>query len=295
VNEPRDTTNPARSRRQCFVAMPITTPPTSFSAYGNDDEHFSHVLAHLFEPAIERTGMTALPPLTTGSNLVHAAIIDKIVQSELVLCDMSGLNPNVFFEMGLRTALNKPLCFVVDDVTASHIPFDAGIVSYHVYRSALAPWTLEEEIAALAKHISASVAQSKNGNALWRYFGLRAQFGTEAHSPSSAGGDKLEYLTMEVEGMRRKLDGMLGALAPQAGDTRTRVALPAAGEISEDDLIGTLHAIDPTTLTNEQLALLTKQLRGRLRRARTRTEEAAIERSLELIEGTLETRQNSPG
>lgn len=290
MNDLREAPAAHDGQRQCFVAMPISTPPSSIGAYRDDNDHFTHVLKHLFEPAIKRAGMLPVPPLTTGANLVHADIVDKIVKSDLVLCDMSTLNPNVFFEMGLRTALNQPLCFVVDSLTVANIPFDAGIVNYHVYRSELAPWTLDAEIDALSQHIRTSVSQSKEGNALWRYFGLRAQFGAEG--PKSSGGkdDKLDYLALEVEGMRRKLDGVLTALTPASSELRIRTTLSTPDEISEEQMTVALPTIDPTRVTTEQLVSLAKQLRGRLERAKTRPEEAAIEKSIEQIERALNTR-----
>lgn len=57
---------------------------------------------------------------------------------------MSLLNPNVFFELGIRTALNKPVCMVTDERTKK-IPFDTNIISYHTYNSKLEPWNLENE------------------------------------------------------------------------------------------------------------------------------------------------------
>jgi len=44
--------------------------------------------------------------------LIHAEIIRNIENADLVLCDMSCLNPNVFFEFGIRTSLNKPVSVV---------------------------------------------------------------------------------------------------------------------------------------------------------------------------------------
>ena len=38
----------------CFIVMPITTPETLVPSYGNDREHFLHVLEHLFVPQSQR-------------------------------------------------------------------------------------------------------------------------------------------------------------------------------------------------------------------------------------------------
>ena len=58
---------------------------------------------------------------------------------------MSILNPNVFFEFGIRTALNKPVSLVVDDKNPD-IPFDPSIIHHHKYNSALQNWTHKEDV-----------------------------------------------------------------------------------------------------------------------------------------------------
>src|SRR4051794_12711363 len=112
----------------CFVIMPISTPEPAL--YGGDADHFGHVFDHLFKPAIEKAGFTAIPLSAKGADLIQAEIIKKIEKSDLVLCDMSSLNANVFFEFGIRTAIDKPVCIVKDDKTPK-VPFDTSILNYH--------------------------------------------------------------------------------------------------------------------------------------------------------------------
>ena len=50
----------------CFVIMPISTPEHLVSEYGNDQNHFEHVLDHLFRPAIEQLGYELVPPAASG-------------------------------------------------------------------------------------------------------------------------------------------------------------------------------------------------------------------------------------
>ena len=42
--------------KNCFVIMPISTPIESAAQYGNDQDHFRHVIDHLFQPAVEKAG-----------------------------------------------------------------------------------------------------------------------------------------------------------------------------------------------------------------------------------------------
>lgn len=187
----------------CFIIMPISTPDSFVSTYSNDKDHFRHVLDFLFKPAMEKVGLTAIPPIAEGADVIHAEIIRNLEQADLVLGDMSTLNPNVFFELGIRTAVDKPVCIVKDDATP-RIPFDTTIINYHTYLSSLAPWTLENQISELAAHIQKSLSRSKGQNTLWRYFGLstRAALPTEKANVD----EKLELLSLQIEGLNRRLE-----------------------------------------------------------------------------------------
>jgi hypothetical protein len=180
----------------CFIAMPIST--ASPSIYGDDQSHFMHVLDHLFVPAIKAAGFDPVKPMAEGSDLIHAEIIRNIEQADLLLCDMSALNPNVFFELGIRTALNKPVCIVKDNLTPK-VPFDTGILNHLEYISSLSVWTLDEQIRALAQHVSRSAERSSGRNSLWRYFGLSTS-GELTHVPPTD-SDRIDLLSQRIEGL----------------------------------------------------------------------------------------------
>jgi nucleoside 2-deoxyribosyltransferase len=187
----------------CFIIMPLTTPEALVPAYGQDSDHFIHVLKHLFVPAVTRAEFTPILPIAQGADVIHAEIVKNLETADLVLCDISSLNPNVFFELGCRTALNKPVCYVMDDLTRG-IPFDTGIINHHTYGHTLAPWTLDSEIEHLADHVRISAKRSAGKNMLWQYFGLRSV----AHAAKSGDvdQDRLDYLVLQVEAIRKALD-----------------------------------------------------------------------------------------
>ncbi len=173
----------------CFVMMPISTPEAYIKELENPN-HFKDILDYLHTPAIEKAGYKVVSPISTGSELIHADIIHNISNSDLVLCDMSGLNPNVFFEFGIRCALNKPVALVVDDRTEK-IPFDTGMINRHTYKSK-PEFKVNEEIDKIAKHIEETVKRSGGENTLWKRFRI-AQ--TAIYNPeSTTEGDKLDYI-----------------------------------------------------------------------------------------------------
>tara|TARA_R110002124_G_scaffold221786_1_gene387236 strand:+ start:796 stop:1515 length:720 start_codon:yes stop_codon:yes gene_type:complete len=180
--------------------MPITTPEDCYQQYKADENHFEHVQDHLFIPAIQKAGLNPLLPKSTGSEIIHAEIIEKLSISEMVLCDMSILNANVFFELGVRTSLNKPVALIVDDHTPK-IPFDLSNVNRHQYKSALNTWELESEINLLAKHIRESFEKSQNQNALWKRFKIEgtADFDKGDVTPD----DKLNLIVQELQSLKR--------------------------------------------------------------------------------------------
>lgn len=185
--------------------MPITTPAGRVEAYGGDVDHFSHVLELLFEPAIEAAGLEPVRPAAQGADLIHAEIVRNLETADLVLCDISSLNPNVFFELGIRTALDRPVCLARD--SATEIPFDTGLLNYHEYDHQLSSWALQDEIGRLTQHLTVTRKRSDGHNGLWQHFGL-TQRGTEAIRAGSDApeGAAMAVLLEELRGLRAAVD-----------------------------------------------------------------------------------------
>jgi len=190
-------------KESCFVIMPITTPEKLVNNYNNDEDHFLHILDCIFIPAIEAAEFNPIRPITEGTENIHANIIKNVETADLVLCDLSIFNPNVFFELGIRTALNKPVCLVKDEQTKD-LPFDVGSINCHTYNSTLKSWHLETEIDVLKNHILKSKANSKGENPLWKYYGIA----NIAKPVEIKGGveNKLDLLTYKVDHLFTKIN-----------------------------------------------------------------------------------------
>jgi hypothetical protein len=193
----------ADKKKTCFIIMPISVHDNHLNDYRGDNEHFKHVLEHLFAPVIETIDYELIPPNAKGSDLIHAEIIKNLEESDLVLCDMSTLNPNVFFELGIRTALNKPVCVVKDDKTPV-IPFDMGIINSHTYLSGIEPWILDSEIDKIKQHIEESIKRSGSENRLWRQFGIT---NVAKEYKQEAGVDpRIEYVMLQLDYIKQELE-----------------------------------------------------------------------------------------
>lgn len=188
-----------KEQEKCFVIMPITTPKDKHTVFHDGEQHFRNVLEYLFSPAIEMAGFQVIPPSSSGSIIIQADIIEKLSKCEMVLCDISIYNPNVFFELGIRTALDLPVAIVKDEHTRQ-IPFDTSIIQCEEYPSNPS-WYKDEEIKKLSDHIKAAKSKSSGRNALWNYFGI-TQKGN--YDPGEIEiGEKMDFIIHELSNIKQ--------------------------------------------------------------------------------------------
>lgn len=241
----------ADERKTCFIIMPITTPESYLNQYRDGTKHFKHVLECLFIPAVEKAGYEAIQPIAKGSDIIHAGIIKNIEQSDMVLCDMSCLNPNVFFEFGIRTALNKPICIVRDGLLMD-VPFDTGILNHHTYLETLDSWEIDGEVADLATHLRESEDGSNGENTLWKVFGFRSK--AEPYTGGTGPDAKIDYLTMQIDALSKQMDARQFnvPLVP-----RPPIESPRMRRIIESEMESIIprHMIDTLLFTSSGLEL----------------------------------------
>jgi hypothetical protein len=109
--------NKNTQEKVCFVISPIG------SADSDTRKHADEVLECVFKAALEPLGysvMRADEISVPGS--ITLQVLEKIRSSELMIADLTGLNPNVFYELALRHAIGKPVIQVID--ASQKIPFD---------------------------------------------------------------------------------------------------------------------------------------------------------------------------
>jgi len=159
-----------RPRPTCFVVMPITTPEHLVPQYRNDPDHFGHLLDFLIRPALVAAGFEVVEPSMQQGEFIHAEVIKNLKQCDLVLCDVSIPNANVFMELGIRTVLDRPVALIRDEF-AEKVPFAIQIIGHHVYKSDLVQWVVRDEIPKLSQFMKSVFEKSDNKNALWQGLG----------------------------------------------------------------------------------------------------------------------------
>ena len=109
----------------CGVVMPIS------AIDGCSESHWADVQEILNE-AIEEAGFIAnLVSNADDVGIIHKRIIQNLYDNPIVVCDVSGKNPNVMFELGMRLAFDKPTVIIKDEMTA--YSFDTSSIEHIEY------------------------------------------------------------------------------------------------------------------------------------------------------------------
>lgn len=147
-------------KRTCFVIMPIS------DAEGYEKGHFSRVYEHLIKPACSHAGFDPVrADDTSKANMIIIDILQKILECDMAICDLSSRNPNVFYELGFRQAFNKKTILIKDIKTA--MPFDISGIRTLTYNENLRIDEVKKTIPEIAKCITETFnAGAKEVNSL---------------------------------------------------------------------------------------------------------------------------------
>jgi len=106
-----------KGTRTCFVIAPIGKENSDVRLRSDQ------VLKHIINPAANDCGYeTVRADQISEPGLITSQVIQHVVDDPLVIADLTGWNPNVFYELSLRHALKKPVVQIIQ--ANENIPFD---------------------------------------------------------------------------------------------------------------------------------------------------------------------------
>lgn len=125
------------------------------------ERHFYRVYEHIIIPACENAGFQPIrADDVINTNYIAIDVIRKIIESELVLCDLSSQNPNVLYELGIRQAFNKPVVLIKDKRTKRI--FDIQGFRDFEYDETLRVDTVQSEIEKLSDILVSTYEEQNN-------------------------------------------------------------------------------------------------------------------------------------
>lgn len=116
--------------KTCFVMMPIS------DMEGYEIGHFTNVYNQIIAPAARNAGYKPFrADEDYRSRMITTTIIESALEYDMAICDLSGLNPNVVYELGMRQAFDKPVVLIKDDDTPMF--FDIAPINTITYKKLL--------------------------------------------------------------------------------------------------------------------------------------------------------------
>ena len=120
--------------KECFVIMPIGSND-AYSIYRSRYEH-------IIRPAVEQLFINGhqvfrciRADFVTKAGSITKDLLGRLYRSEVVIADLTDLNPNVFYELGVRHALRSGTILIA--LKGTKLPFDVGDLRVIYYEDRL--------------------------------------------------------------------------------------------------------------------------------------------------------------
>ncbi len=98
---------------------------------GCNEQHWLDVKGILTESLSDIGFKANLVSYADDAGIIQKRIIHNLYENPVVVCDVSGKNPNVMFELGMRLAFDKPTIIIKDDKT--DYSFDTSPIEHLEY------------------------------------------------------------------------------------------------------------------------------------------------------------------
>ena len=181
----------------CGVVMPISTID------GCSESHWKEVKDIIYD-ASKMAGF--VPNLVSDADdvgSIHKRVIQNLYDSDIVVCDVSGRNPNVMFELGIRLAFDKPTILIKDDKTS--YSFDTSTIEHLEYPRDLRYNTIKGFKKNLSDKIKATYEASK-GEGYTTFLKHFGKFKVSKLDEEEVSANA--FIMKKLEGMESKINKM---------------------------------------------------------------------------------------
>ncbi|MBD5511780.1 MAG: hypothetical protein HDR08_11105 [Lachnospiraceae bacterium] len=193
-------------RKTCFVVMPI-------GEYGSSTyKHYLEVYEDLFMPAIKKAGyIPKRADEEKSCNVIQCDIVQKIIDSDMVLCDLSGKNPNVLYELGIRQAFDLPVVLVQEQGTDRI--FDISIIRTIDYDHNMNNRRLKLDIDAISDAIERTSNETSGINSIIKFINIEKKLREKDTSDKEAIDILLNALLNKIQDIEDGQDGIYELLS----------------------------------------------------------------------------------
>lgn len=184
--------NPESPKLMCGIVMPVS------EIDGCTEGHWKEVF-NIISQSIDKAGFNAnLVSNADDVGVIQKRIIQNLYDNPIVVVDVSGKNPNVMLELGIRLAFDKPTIIIKDDKTK--YSFDTSPIEHLEYPRDLRFSKIidfKERLAEKIKLTHKKAEKDENFSTFLKHFGSFkvAKIETEVVS-------KEDYILEEMQNLR---------------------------------------------------------------------------------------------
>jgi hypothetical protein len=174
----------------CFVLMPFGRKTDAAGRVTNFDSVFKKIIG----PAVEQAG---LEPIRADEEkiggTIHKPMFERLMLCHYAVADITGANPNVFYELGIRHAL-RPSSTAIVFREGTVIPFDIALVRGISYKTDAAgePVDVEGPIAAIAAHLAAARHEPHDDSPIFQLVDVLPHWQID-HSKTDVFREQIDY------------------------------------------------------------------------------------------------------
>ena len=193
--------------KKCFTIMPFSVRNPDLPRYYNDSNHWNEVYHGLIVPAVKEAGLHCeRDDEDASTRLITENIWRKIEEVDIVLCDLSAHNPNVYLELGWTLRADKRFILIKDDVTQFN--FDLNQFYTYQYSHRLQPSSLRQAITELANVIKTTLADENRRYSMVHKLAIQLQ----AMKAASEGNIEISLLRELITEVRSSVGSHRGTL-----------------------------------------------------------------------------------
>ena len=200
--------------KYCGIVRPIA----DFDPYPIG--HWQEVHDVIAEAIVEAGYIPRLVSESEASGVIQGDIVTNLYNDDIVVCDVSGRNPNVMFELGMRVAFEKPVVIVKDDRTP--FSFDIAPIKHLPYPFTLRISGMRSFRSDLVDKIRGTIAATSVAG----YRGYLQQFGNIKATEIEDQTVTVSQMAEELREMQRMMHGLQSSMTTLVYDSAVRSVEP---------------------------------------------------------------------